>query len=215
MNNINGIINKDLIIFFFSVWHQISTEGKTKTARINQKTNFLIFLFFFLKIQDLRKPKTSSFERGEHKNFLGQVLTIFQISPQLLSKEKHFKLINDKIYEKDLERKDKEKSYRYWQKDKRSLKYSNVKANIAIFKVKKLCIFWLEISDLDWQDFKSFLHNLFLPSWESVFAISKSCSFSNKLSFRRTHKNGSLTTTINFSTSGKHVSTTSKNIFCR
>ena len=52
-------------------------EGETKTARIEQllKINFsFISLFFFLKIQDIRKPKTPSFERGYHKNVLGQAI---------------------------------------------------------------------------------------------------------------------------------------------
>ena len=54
--------------------------GETKTARIDQKSTFFISLFF-LKIQDIRKQKTPIFERGSHKYFLGQVLTIFQTSP--------------------------------------------------------------------------------------------------------------------------------------
>ena len=57
-------------------------ECETKTARIDQKSTFLC-LFFFLKIQNRRKPKTPIFERGQHKNFLGQVLTIFQTSPNM------------------------------------------------------------------------------------------------------------------------------------
>ena len=59
-------------------------EGETKTPRIDQKSTFFIsLLFFFLKIQDIRKPKTATFEKGSHKNFLGQVLTIFQTSPMV------------------------------------------------------------------------------------------------------------------------------------
>ena len=57
-------------------------ESKTKTARIDQKSTFFIS-FFFLKIQDIRKSKTPIFERGEHKNFLDQVLTIFQTGPHM------------------------------------------------------------------------------------------------------------------------------------
>ena len=49
-------------------------EGETKTARIDQKSTFFYFFVFFLKIQDTRKSKTPIFERGLHKNFLGQVL---------------------------------------------------------------------------------------------------------------------------------------------
>ena len=55
-------------------------EGETKTPRIDQKSTFFISLFFSLKIQNIRKPKTPIFERGQHKNFLRQVLIIFQRS---------------------------------------------------------------------------------------------------------------------------------------
>ena len=57
-------------------------EGETKTARIDQKSTLFYFLFFLQKIQDIRESKTSIFERGSHKNVLGQVLTIFQTSPK-------------------------------------------------------------------------------------------------------------------------------------
>ena len=50
-------------------------EGKTKIARINQKSTFFISLFLFLNIQDIRKSKAPAFERGSHKIFLCQVLT--------------------------------------------------------------------------------------------------------------------------------------------
>ena len=56
-------------------------EGERKAARIDQKSTFFYFFVFFLKILDIRKPKTPIFERGYHKTFLGQVLTIFQTSP--------------------------------------------------------------------------------------------------------------------------------------
>ena len=54
-------------------------EGETQTPRIDQKPTFFISLDFFLKIQDIRKPKTPTFEKGSHKNFLG----IFQTSPMV------------------------------------------------------------------------------------------------------------------------------------
>ena len=53
-------------------------EGETKTPRIDQKSFF--FLCFLLKIQDIRKSKRPIFEKRSHKNFLGQLLTIFQTS---------------------------------------------------------------------------------------------------------------------------------------
>ena len=57
-------------------------EGETKTTRIDQKSTFLFLWGYFLKIQDIRKSETPIFERGSHKNVLGQVLTIFQTSPK-------------------------------------------------------------------------------------------------------------------------------------
>ena len=56
-------------------------KGEIKPARIDQKSTFFCFFDIFLKIQDIRKSKTPIFERRSHKNFLGQVLTIFQTSP--------------------------------------------------------------------------------------------------------------------------------------
>ena len=58
-------------------------EGETKTARIDQKLTFFISLVFFVKIQDIRKPKAPIFERGYQKTFWVQVLTIFQRSPKM------------------------------------------------------------------------------------------------------------------------------------
>ena len=58
-------------------------EGETKTPRNDdQESTFFVFLWvFFLKIQNIRKSKTPIYEKGSHKNFLDQVLTIFQTSP--------------------------------------------------------------------------------------------------------------------------------------
>ena len=58
-------------------------EGETKTPRTDdQESTFFVFLWvFFLKIQNIRKSKTPIYEKGSHKNFLDQVLTIFQTSP--------------------------------------------------------------------------------------------------------------------------------------
>ena len=98
INNINGVINKNLSLFSFPsdiiVYHclirallflaLLSMEGETKTARIDKKPTFFIFLFFFLKIQNIRKSKTLIFERRYHKTFLGQMLTIFQRSLQIV-----------------------------------------------------------------------------------------------------------------------------------
>ena len=51
------------------------------------KNQLLFYLVFFLKIQDIRKSKTPTFERGQRNNFLGQVLTIFQTGPNTYSCE--------------------------------------------------------------------------------------------------------------------------------
>ena len=59
-------------------------EGETKTARIDQISTFFYFFVFLLKIQDISKSKTPIFERGSHKHFLGQVLTILQTSPSMI-----------------------------------------------------------------------------------------------------------------------------------
>ena len=57
-------------------------EGEAKTARIYQKsTFFFISLFFFLNIQDITKSKAPIFKRGYYKDFLVQLLTIFQTGP--------------------------------------------------------------------------------------------------------------------------------------
>ena len=80
INNINGVINKNLSLFFFPSFIKLAWKGKQKQRELTKNQLFFISLFF-LKIQDIRKSKTPVFERGERKNFLGQVLTIFQAGP--------------------------------------------------------------------------------------------------------------------------------------
>ena len=58
-------------------------ECETKTARIDQKSIFFS-LFFFLKVQVIRKSKTPVIERESDKKCLGQVLTMFHTSPNAL-----------------------------------------------------------------------------------------------------------------------------------
>ena len=58
-------------------------ECETKTARIDQKSIFFS-LFFFLKVQVIRKLKTPVIERESDKKCLGQVLTMFHTSPNAL-----------------------------------------------------------------------------------------------------------------------------------
>ena len=56
---------------------------ETKTARIDQKSIFFS-LFFFLKVQVIRKSKTPVIERESDKKCLGQMLTMFHTSPNAL-----------------------------------------------------------------------------------------------------------------------------------
>ena len=82
INNINRVINKNLSLFFFLSDIKLAWKAKQKHRELTTKNQlFLYYLVFFLKIQDIRKSKTPIFEKGSHKNFLDQVLTIFQTSP--------------------------------------------------------------------------------------------------------------------------------------
>ena len=80
INSINGVINKNISLFFFPSDVKLAWKGKQKQRELTKNQLFFISLFF-LKIQDIRKSKTPVFERGERKKFLGQVLTIFQAGP--------------------------------------------------------------------------------------------------------------------------------------
>ena len=75
INNINGVINKNLSPFSFPsdiiVYHGLirallflallSMEGETKTATIDQKPTFFIFLFFFSKNSEYKEIKNTNF----------------------------------------------------------------------------------------------------------------------------------------------------------
>ena len=80
IDNINGVINKILSLFFFPCDSKLAWKAKQKQRELT-KNHFFYFFVLFLKIQDIRKSKTPIFERRSHKKFLGQVLTIFQTSP--------------------------------------------------------------------------------------------------------------------------------------
>ena len=61
-------------------------EGKTKTARIDQKSTFLFLCSFFLKIQDIRKPKTPlKFFGSRVDHFLNKPFLPFSIISHLQS----------------------------------------------------------------------------------------------------------------------------------
>ena len=69
INNISGVINKNLSLFFFSVRHYFSMEGEKRQQELTKNLLFFISLFFFLKIQDITKSKAPIFKRGYHKIF--------------------------------------------------------------------------------------------------------------------------------------------------
>ena len=83
INNINGVINKNLSLFFFPSDIKLAWKAKQKQRELTKNQLFCYFFVFFLKIQDKRKSKTPIFERGQHKNFLNQVWTIFQTGPNM------------------------------------------------------------------------------------------------------------------------------------
>ena len=69
INNINGVINKNLSLFFFPSDIKLAWKAKQKQQELTENQLFFISLFFFLNIQSIRKSKTPIFERGQHKNF--------------------------------------------------------------------------------------------------------------------------------------------------
>ena len=64
INNINGVINKNLSLFFFPSDIKLAWKAKQKQQELTKNQLFFISLFFFLKIQGKRKSKTPIFERG-------------------------------------------------------------------------------------------------------------------------------------------------------
>ena len=65
----------------FPVNIKLAWKTKQKQQELTKNQLFFISLVFFLKIQGIRKSETPNFESGQHKKFLGQVLTIFQTGP--------------------------------------------------------------------------------------------------------------------------------------
>ena len=84
INNINGVINRNLSFFFFPSDIKLGWKAKQKQRELTKNQLFFISFSFSLKIQNIGKSKTTIFGRGWHKNFLGQVLTIFQTGPFVL-----------------------------------------------------------------------------------------------------------------------------------
>ena len=62
INNINGVINKNVSLFFFPSDIKLAWKVKQKQRELTK--NQLFCYRFFLKIQDKRKSKTPIFERG-------------------------------------------------------------------------------------------------------------------------------------------------------
>ena len=91
ISNINGVINKNLSLFFFSFDIKLAWKTKQKQGELTKNQLFFYFFDFFLKIQDIRKSKTLIFERRQHKDLWDQVLTIFQTGPNIVL---YFPLIN-------------------------------------------------------------------------------------------------------------------------
>ena len=98
INNINGVTNKicftNKVFSFFPPDIKLEWKAKQKQRELTKNQLFYYFFVFFLKIQDIRKSKTPIFERGSHKKFLGQELTIFQTSPEKQINYKEPKIFN-------------------------------------------------------------------------------------------------------------------------
>ena len=82
-HKINRVIDKSLSLFFFPSSIKLAWKAKHKQQKLTKKSTFFISLLFFLNIQDIRKSKTPILEKESHKNFLGQMLTIFQTRPSV------------------------------------------------------------------------------------------------------------------------------------
>ena len=80
INNINGVIKKNLSLFFFPSDIKFSWNSKQKQQELNKNQLFFISVFF-PKIHDIRKSKAPTFEKGMHKIFWGQKNFFFQIRP--------------------------------------------------------------------------------------------------------------------------------------
>ena len=62
---------------------KLAWNAKQKQRELT-KNQFFFSLFFFLKVQVIRKSKTPVIERESDKKCLGQVLTMFHTSPNAL-----------------------------------------------------------------------------------------------------------------------------------
>ena len=81
INNINGVTNKNLSLFFFPLDIKLACNAIQKQRELTKKSTFFYFFVFFSKNSGYNEIKNTNFERRSHKSILGQVLTIFQTSP--------------------------------------------------------------------------------------------------------------------------------------
>ena len=72
---------KTLSLFFFPSDIKLVWKVKQKQRELTKIQLFLFLCSFSLKIQDITKSKAPIFKREQHKIFLGQVLSNFQIGP--------------------------------------------------------------------------------------------------------------------------------------
>ena len=64
INNTNGVIIKNLSLFFF-FRSALNEQGRrNKNSGVDQKSTLFYFFVFVLKIQDIRNPEPPIFERG-------------------------------------------------------------------------------------------------------------------------------------------------------
>ena len=68
INNIDEVINKNLSLLFFPSDIKLAWKAKQKKEELTKNQVFFVFLFFFLKIQDLRKSK-QQFLKGDTIKF--------------------------------------------------------------------------------------------------------------------------------------------------
>ena len=62
INNINGVINKNLSLSFFPSNIKLAWKAKQKQRELTKNQLVFYFFAFFLKTQDIRKSETPIFE---------------------------------------------------------------------------------------------------------------------------------------------------------
>ena len=62
INNINGVMNKNLSLSFFPSNIKFAWKAKQKQRELTKNQLVFYFFVFFLKVQDIKKSKTPIFE---------------------------------------------------------------------------------------------------------------------------------------------------------